>query len=1343
MVTIRVLLLTGMVAFVIGAEPIQASPAYIVIDVNGDVWGTDKIDRDGNNYTFTNDIYCDGIQIWKSGITIDGRGLTLWGGHEIYQYGFELNANNVTIQNTRIKNCRRGVVLAANDCNNIIRRNTIADCNTGVQIGIGCSNNEFYHNNFVDNAVAADINTLCVDCNNAWDNGYTSGGNYWSDYSGVDLYSGPDQNEPKSDGIGDANQPLGNDNIDRFPLMNPYLRSLRNRSKGGAHYTIQEAIDDADAGDAIGVNSKGWCEGMYYEQIYYEAIDVNKRLTLLGSWSGPVIDGIRNKDDVVKITDNNSVIEGFTIQNAGDGKCGINMSGIEVTTISDNRIIDNPNGIKLEGCSCITIKDNDVNSNGNTGIYVCDSNIVLVNENRINSNGLYGILVKDSNGVEIDTNYLTYANEAAILIKGGSYHTVVRGNVVTDPCEDGIVVGDSQDPCFPSHNEIASNVVTGAGQGIRLIESPNNIIQDNEVSGNHHGVNLLEAHHNTISNNVVGPHNVVGIYVSTSDDVLVTGNEVFDCNGGIILCGKYWMMPGSDDCNVVGNVITDCSQVAILLAPANWNFITDNEVMDNDIGIYLADDETGHNKIYHNIFAHNRRNGVAGMIYPDFNWWDDGYPSGGNVWSDHYGPDEYSGPDQDIPGGDGIVDTPYPPYEMWGPNNVDHYPRVLVPCTITTRPSRLKMDERYTLDVNLVNLLDESVTFAGAEQTSVWPAGPPWDPNKSYELKTSKPTSPCVIEPNGTALVSLNFKNDWDWIKPDEPAHQVLDMIFNAHSIFAGWDLWRLMMMLEMKDLAVTSVQYTVEPWNSHKLIIFSERVRVRVPEKKKKSLRNALLFQGAGTGAAVGGLVAAVFTSGVSLVVGAVVGGICSAGAIHQYNAAVDPDEIYEQIFQPQQISVPYEVESLPEGDGKRLTLAALDLASMEQAYERSCVRYEGAKDADSNEHMELQLKAALKYNVMATSKLQEVQFLWAGLVGEMPQLTDDDVNDFRESIKSDGLPRIQQEILSELGLGYELPDLKEGILKVTETSELRQLYRNPVNSLKYLHIVMQGHCCQASALRATATAKGFSDRYVNDVAIASVWPFGPEMSVGDELTLTVEVENHGTATETFNVSAYGGAYTLGTEEVNSLEPGEKRTVTFSNNTAGWPVGYYEMRAEADSVPGEIFTADNNCPGGAVKVWDPCDIWPPNTPTDLKETDVTDSAVWLAWVEPNDSDLVGYKIYRDGNQVGWAAGGTYMDTGSEPNTTYSYEVSAYDVADNESGRSLPCVVITEPTLSDCDRANIDGIGVVDFKDFSIFAGDWLMTGPGLKGDTNRDGVVTLLDFAHIGGHWGSDCNEP
>ena len=63
-------------------------------------------------------------------------------------------------------------------------------------------NNTFYHNDFVNNAKQVSIGVAGT--MQVWDNGYPSGGNYWSNYTGVDQMSGANQNQQGSDGIGDT-----------------------------------------------------------------------------------------------------------------------------------------------------------------------------------------------------------------------------------------------------------------------------------------------------------------------------------------------------------------------------------------------------------------------------------------------------------------------------------------------------------------------------------------------------------------------------------------------------------------------------------------------------------------------------------------------------------------------------------------------------------------------------------------------------------------------------------------------------------------------------------------------------------------------------------------------------------------------------------------------------------------------------------------------------------------------------------------------------------------------------------------------------------------------------------
>jgi parallel beta-helix repeat protein len=75
-----------------------------------------------------------------------------------------------------------------------------------------------YHNDFPSSAFQQFGNTLV---STGWNATYPVGGNYWTGYSGTDAYSGPAQNVPGADGIGDTSYVLGGA-TDYYPLMGPW-----------------------------------------------------------------------------------------------------------------------------------------------------------------------------------------------------------------------------------------------------------------------------------------------------------------------------------------------------------------------------------------------------------------------------------------------------------------------------------------------------------------------------------------------------------------------------------------------------------------------------------------------------------------------------------------------------------------------------------------------------------------------------------------------------------------------------------------------------------------------------------------------------------------------------------------------------------------------------------------------------------------------------------------------------------------------------------------------------------------------------------------------------------------
>jgi hypothetical protein len=80
---------------------------------------------------------------------------------------------------------------------------------------IFCTGFLVYHNNFMGVPPQAYDN---MGPENAWNASYPIGGNYWVEYTGMDVQSGPGQNLPGSDGIGDVPYVIDLNSTDRYPL---------------------------------------------------------------------------------------------------------------------------------------------------------------------------------------------------------------------------------------------------------------------------------------------------------------------------------------------------------------------------------------------------------------------------------------------------------------------------------------------------------------------------------------------------------------------------------------------------------------------------------------------------------------------------------------------------------------------------------------------------------------------------------------------------------------------------------------------------------------------------------------------------------------------------------------------------------------------------------------------------------------------------------------------------------------------------------------------------------------------------------------------------------------------
>jgi hypothetical protein len=141
-------------------------------------------------------------------------------------------------------------------------------------------------------------------------------------------------------------------------------------------------------------------------------------------------------------------------------------------------------------------------------------------------------------------------------------------------------------------------------------------------------------------------------------------------------------------------------------------------------------------------------------------------------------------------------------------------------------------------------------------------------------------------------------------------------------------------------------------------------------------------------------------------------------------------------------------------------------------------------------------------------------------------------------------------------------------------------------------------------------------------------------------------------------------------------------------------------------------------------------DTIPPSVPTNAQATGQSSSSIGVTWTASTDNvGVTGYKVYRNGGQVGTSTTTSYIDGGLTGNTTYSYTVSAYDAAGNNSAQSSPPATATTVPPGDFDKD-----GDVDQEDFGYLQAclDGLEE-PHVAGcqdaDLNHDTFVEQRDF--------------
>ena len=160
-----------------------------------------------------------GIMLFASSGNMIGEN-TITGNTRGIQLSMFSGSNNI-FSNTIMDN--RGGIFLFNSSQNVFTDNNITN-NDNYGMGFSASSFNIIRNNFfIDNGLQV-IDSINDDPTvprsiNTWSVSYPVGGNYWSDYTGVDLKSGIYQNETGADQLGDTPYVIDSSNKDSYPRM--------------------------------------------------------------------------------------------------------------------------------------------------------------------------------------------------------------------------------------------------------------------------------------------------------------------------------------------------------------------------------------------------------------------------------------------------------------------------------------------------------------------------------------------------------------------------------------------------------------------------------------------------------------------------------------------------------------------------------------------------------------------------------------------------------------------------------------------------------------------------------------------------------------------------------------------------------------------------------------------------------------------------------------------------------------------------------------------------------------------------------------------------------------------
>jgi parallel beta-helix repeat protein len=350
---------------------------------------------------------------------------------------------------------------------------------------------------------------------------------------------------------------------------------------------------------------------------------------------------------------NNIIVSNIISENG----LGIGFDSSNSNNVTGNNITSNFYGITLLSSFNNTLRSNVLDNNSYgfevSGFLYLDNQLSYFIQDIDDSNTINGKPVcywvnHNNEQVASDAGYVALVNCTNITVKDLNLKNNFQGMVLA----------------FTNNSRIQNLNITNNDHGIYLYRSCNNIIRNSYLSNNQVGISLeSSSENNIVYNNVTKAQE--GVLLSDSSSNNITNNNIANNKYRGVLIGLSYENNIAYN-NVTGNGMAGIGISSDGKGTLEKNLVQGNDLINNTCGVQLGD--TSGNKCYHNNFVNNTTQAsvqvsIGSVSYG--NVWDNGYPSGGNYWSDYNGTDLLSGPLQNETGADGIGDSMY---------NRDHYP---------------------------------------------------------------------------------------------------------------------------------------------------------------------------------------------------------------------------------------------------------------------------------------------------------------------------------------------------------------------------------------------------------------------------------------------------------------------------------------------------------------------------------------------------------------------------------------------------------------------------------------------------------------------------------------------